>query len=229
MSRIVVLAGGSPHAHDFGATGAELAAIAAAAGHEVELATDPDSAAGALDTAGALVFDGLWWRMEGEAYDAWRARYGYSPSPATRHALSGFVAGGGGLLAVHTAPISFDDWPGWGDVIGGAWRWGTSSHPQPQPSVVRIVSDHQVVAGIASPISIVDEIYGDLAVADAVDVLAVGTRYEGDAEQPLVWTHRFGQGRVVYDALGHDIASLRHPDHTRLITQALAWITEEAA
>jgi type 1 glutamine amidotransferase len=44
-----------------------------------------------------------------------------------------------------------------------------------------------------------------------------------------VWTHRFGSGRVVYDGLGHDAASIRQPDHARLLTQALAWITGEAA
>jgi hypothetical protein len=228
MSHVVVLAGGSPHAHDFDATGAELSALAAAAGHDVELVDDPEHLAGLLDGAAALVFNGLWWRMEGDAYDSWRDRYGYSPSPSTRRALTDFVAGGGGLLALHTAPISFDDWPEWGDVVGGAWRWGVSSHPRPQQSVVRIVSDHPVVTGIESPITITDEIYGDLAVGDAIDVLAVGTRHDGDAAQPLVWTHRFGEGRVVYDALGHDVSSLRHPDHARLIVQALAWVTELA-
>ncbi len=229
MSRVVVLAGGSPHAHDFAATGAELASIAAAAGHDVELLADPDDLPETLTGAAALVFDGLWWRMHGAAYDEWRDRYGYSPPSATRTALTGFVSAGGGLLAVHTAPISFDDWPGWGDVVGGRWQWGVSSHPSPQPSEVRVVSDHPVVAGIDSPITITDEIYGDLAVGDSVDVLAVGTRHEGDADQPLVWAHRFGEGRVVYDALGHDVPSLRHPDHSRLLRQALAWITKDAA
>lgn len=229
MSRVVILAGGSPHAHDFAATGAELASIAVAAGYDVELVADPDEVAGPLDGAAALVFDGLWWRMHGDAYDEWRDEYGYSPPPETRRALSGFVADGGGLLALHTAPISFDDWPEWGDVVGGAWQWGVSSHPQPQPSEVRIVADHPIVAGIESPITITDEIYGDLAVRDGVEVLAVGTRHEADTDQPLVWTYRYGAGRVVYDALGHDVSSLRHPDHARLLGQALAWVTEEAA
>ena len=229
MSRVVVLAGGSPHAHDFAATGAELASIAAAAGHAVEVFADPDAAADSLDGAAALVFEGLWWRMRGDAYDEWRDRFGYSPPPETRRALSGIVASGGGLLALHTAPISFDDWPEWGDVVGGAWQWGVSSHPRPQPSEVRIVAEHPVVSGIGSPITITDEIYGDLAVRDTVEVLAVGARHDGDADQPLVWSHRYGEGRVVYDALGHDATSLRHPDHTRLIGQALAWIIEDAA
>jgi hypothetical protein len=224
----VVLAGGSPHAHDFAATGAELAAIASRAGHDVTVSHDPDVATTLLGDVhvAALVFDGLWWRMEGGAYDQWRDEYGYSPPPTTRKVLTNFVHDGGGLLAIHTAPISFDDWPEWADLVGGAWQWGVSSHPAPKPSVVRLVSDHPVVANISSPITITDEIYGGLALHDDIDVLAVGNRHDGDPDQPLVWAHRFGAGRVVYDALGHDTESLRHPDHIQLITQALTWITE---
>lgn len=228
MSHVVVLAGGSPHAHDFAATGAELAVLAADTGHAVTLTADPDEAAEMLSqNVAALIFDGLWWRMLGDAYDQWRDRYGYSPSAATRAALIAYVHDGGGLLALHTAPINFDDWPAWGDVVGGAWQWGVSSHPAPRTSPVRIVADHPIVAGIDSPFTITDEIYGDLAVRDDVEVLAVGNRHDGDADQPVVWTHHYGAGRVVYDALGHDALSIRHPDHARLITQALAWVTEK--
>lgn len=230
MSRVVVLAGGSPHAHDFAATAAELAELALAAGHRVDVVSSPDHAASTLDAdVAALVFDGLWWRMQGSAYDAWRDDYAYSPAATTRAALRDYVHDGGGLLAVHTAPISFDDWPEWGDVVGGAWQWGVSGHPAPQPSTVRVVGDHPVVAGIGPEFTVTDEVYGDLAVRDTVDVLAVSTRHADDADQPVVWAHRFGAGRVVYDALGHDRASLRHPEHARLLAQALAWVTERAA
>jgi type 1 glutamine amidotransferase len=32
-----------------------------------------------------------------------------------------------------------------------------------------------------------------------------------------------GQGRVVYDALGHDGASLNHPTHAQLLRDAAQW------
>ena len=223
---VVVLAGGSPHAHDFAATGAALVDLARGAGLAPTLVDHPDRAVALLDaTTAALVVDGLWWRMEGEAYERWRTDHAYSPPAPTRAAIEGWVGAGGGLLALHTAPICFDDWPEWGSIVGGAWRWGTSSHPPLGPVEVQVVDgDHPVTRGLPSTVELVDEVYGDLALVDGIEVLATARRHPDDADQPVVWAHRHGGGRVVYDGFGHDVASLRQPDHARLVTQALAWV-----
>ena len=229
MSRVLVLAGGSPHAHDFAACGAALASIAAELQHEVRVVDNPDEAAALLGAEGgdafdALVVDGLWWRMSGDSYDQWRAEFGYSPSTATRDALSTFVADGGGMLAVHTTPICFDDWPEWGDVVGGAWQWGVSSHPPVGQVTAHIVGIHPVVEGLPPQLTLLDEVYGDMAVRDGVQVLAVAKRHDDDAEQPVVWTHSYGNGRVVFDGFGHDVGSLTQPHHAQLLAQAITWV-----
>jgi uncharacterized protein len=226
VSAVLVLAGGSPHAHDFDATGRALVELAVRHGHTADLVDHPDVAAARVagDGIDVLVVDGLWWRMEGDAYDTWRATYAYSPPPATRAALSDFVASGGGLVAIHTAPICFDDWPQWGDVVGGAWRWGVSSHPPRGPVTATIVADHPVVGDCPTEIHLVDEVYGDLDVRDGVDVLATARRHPDDADQPVVWAHRFGRGRVVFDGFGHAVDSIEHPDNERLVGRAIAWV-----
>ncbi len=224
-----MLTGGSPHAHDFADTGAALAELIADDGHDVRHVADPDSAAEALASRpGALVVDGLWWQMEGEVYDRWRPDYAYSPSSATRSALIDYVRGGGGLLAVHTTVICFDDWPEWGDVLGGAWQWGVSSHPPVGAVDAHVVADHPVVARLPATFELRDEVYGDLAMRDGVEVLAVARRDDSDADQPVVWTHTFGAGRVVVDTFGHDCDSIRHRDHTRLLMQGLNWTLKAA-
>jgi uncharacterized protein len=226
VSRVVVLAGGSPHAHDFAATGGALAELAEDLGHDVIVTDDPDVAAGLLTSdVDALVVDGLWWRMEGEAYDRWRSEHAYSPPTATRAAITAHVHGGGGLLAVHTASICFDDWPEWGDVVGGAWRWAVSSHPPLGPVSAHVVGAHPVVDGLPKTIELRDEVYGDLELRDDIEVLVTARRSPDDEPQPVVWLHRYGDGRVVYDGFGHDMASIRQPDHTRLLAQALTWIS----
>jgi hypothetical protein len=226
MTRVVVLAGGCPHAHDFAAVGAALADLVAAQGHDVDVVDHPDAAAARLDRAAALVVDALWWRMLGDAYDDWRDEWAYSPPPPTRAAVADFVGNGGGLLAAHTAAICFDDWPEWGDIVGGAWQWGVSSHPPLGRATATVSADHPVVDGMPTTFGVVDEVYGDLARRDDITVLAVarpdGT--EVDTDQPVAWVHSYGRGRVVYSGFGHDAASIRSPGHAQLLRQGLAWV-----
>jgi uncharacterized protein len=228
VSCVVVLAGGSPHAHDYGSIGAALVDVITSAGHDVELTDHPDRAIALLTDADALVMNGLWWQMEGDAYEPWRGEFAYSPTPETRSGLSSFVHEGGGFVAMHTTPICFDDWPEWGDVVGGAWHWGRSSHPPAARVSASVIAHHPVVSQLPAAIELFDEVYGDLDVRADVEVLAVARRHPGDENQPVVWTHRHGTGRVVFDAFGHDATSIRDDRHARLVQQSVAWVTETA-
>lgn len=222
-----MLTGGSPHAHDFAAVGSAIELVLSEAGHEVVRVEHPDMAAELLGGGrhDVLVVHGLWWRMLDDAYEPWR-EFAYSTPPSTRAAIDDFVRGGGGLVALHTAPICFDDWPEWGDIVGGSWAWGRSSHPPLGPVSARIIADHPVVAGLASTIELVDEVYGDLDVREGIDTLAVAQRTADDADQPVVWTYRCGDGRVVFDGFGHDEQSIA--DSARLIRQAVDWVAPVA-
>lgn len=127
---------------------------------------------------------------------------------------------------MHTTPICFDDWPQWGDVVGGAWQWGVSSHPPLGPVSVAVIPGHPVVEGLPHRLELVDEIYGDLDMRDDVEVFLRARRHDDDRPQPVGWIHRFGRGRVVYDGLGHDVASLSDLGHRRLIVQAVDWVAK---
>ena len=58
-------------------------------------------------------------------------------------------------------------------------------------------------------------------------MLAVAKREPADDDQPVVWTHTYGAGRVVGLVFGHDAASLAHPLNSRIVTQALSWVLED--
>ena len=225
MSRVLVLAGGSPHAHDFDALGPALVEVAEDAGHDVALTGHPDEAAkqlrgGAFDV---LLMHGLWWRMLDPAYDAWRDDHAYETPATTRQALADFVASGGGLVALHTAPVCFDDWDGWGDVLGASWSWGVSGHPPYGPVEAQVIADHPVVASIGPTIALDDEIYGGMDMRQ-VEVLATARRTPDDEDQPVIWTHRYGDGRVVFDGFGHNAESIVHSSNARVIRQAIEWV-----
>jgi len=229
MTDVLILTGGPDHAHDFAATGAALADIVGNAGLTAAIVDQPDEAAAALRDGEyrTLVVNALRWQMHGERYDRWRSDWSYSTPPATRRAIAGFVAAGGGLVGNHTASICFDDWPEWRDVLGGVWDWATSAHP-PQGPVTAVIDPstaHPVVAGLPEEFVVDDEVYGDLDLDPAAERLAHARRHDGDEPQPVLWAHRYGEGRVVYDGFGHDVASLRHPVHSQLLRQALAWVS----
>ncbi len=223
MIRNLVLSGGV--AHPFEVTTRRLVEILADAGIESEV--EDDLEVGAARLAGGVHFDlvtvnALWWRMLPERYASQRAEYAYSPSEGVRRALSAFVGSGGPLLAVHTASICFDDWPGWGEIVGGAWNWDRSAHPPLGPVAVTVrVGAHPIVEGI-SDFEVVDEAYGFLDLQPDVEGLLFATH--GGAEHPLLWARHFGKGRVVYSALGHDGRAYAHPAYRTVVERAAAWL-----
>ena len=226
MTRTLVLCGGSPHAHDFESIRSALASLL---GHKTVLVEHPDEFADRLSEGWDLtVVHALWWSMTGDAYDTWREDWGYRTSANTAEAIDRHVREGGNLLSLHTAPICFDDWPGWGDLLGGGWQWGISSHPPKGPIEIHITGEHPITEGLPETIALNDEVYGDLRMNSDTEVLAVAQRHPDDDEQPIIWTHRHGTGRVVHIGVGHDADSINHHDVRTLITRSAEWLTETA-
>lgn len=229
-ARAVVLSGGL--AHDFPATTARLAELLDHAGLEVDVHTGTagvDSAFTALPGAALLVVNALRWTMTGPAtpqrYRGLAATEGASPGVAAREALAAHLAAGGGVLAMHSASICFDDWPAWGAALGGAWEWGRSQHPPLGPPVaVSVAAEHPLVAGLAD-FSLVDEVYCDLRRAPDVTGLLTARPPGCTEAQPLLWAREHGGGRVVYDALGHHVPSYDVPEHREVLARAVRWTT----
>lgn len=222
--RAVVLTGGPP-GHPYDITAGHLADILDGAGYKASVTDDVEGCFAALDEYDLLAVNALRWRMLDDRYAAVRPDHGFSLSADGREAVAAFLRRGGALLASHTAPICFDDWPGWGDIVGASWRWGQSSHPPLGPAAVEVRTDaHPVVAGVAAEFEVIDEIYGHMDLASDVDPLAWGTA--GDGRQPVLWAREAGGGRVVYDALGHDERSFAVEAHRQILEQAVRWLQE---
>lgn len=213
--------------HDFDRMAAAVAGILATTGMSVEIVTQPaDLVAGlARGPADLVVVQGLRWRMLGnEKYDPYRDEWAYSTGPDLVAALTAHAAHGGGLLCLHTGCISFDDWSGWRDLIGGGWVWGQSFHvPGLEAVHVRTVKEHVVTAGV-KPFTVTDEHYRALTIDPQSVVLAEATAGAGDS-YPVAWALGRGgrHGRAVTITTGHDVASITQPDHARLLRQAAQW------
>lgn len=214
--------------HDFHATAKALATVLAPMGIESRIEADLDAGIASLadNPVDLLTINALRWEMIGEKYDPYRETEAYSPPIKTRMAIEAHLHAGGALLGLHTASICFSDWPEWGSLLGGRWVWGTSWHPQPE--TVSVVPDKDNALADLPSFEVHDELYTDLLLEPGAQVLAHGRCAAMPTSQPIVWSHRVGAGRVIYDALGHDRESLSHPAHAQLLRETVSWALDQA-
>ena len=213
----MVLSGGP---HPFSDTTPVVVGLLEEIGYDSTVIEDPDEAARQLDLRPPQLWvcNTLRWRMLEGRYDDRRSDFAYSSTESVRSSFDSYVRGGGRLLAMHAAPICFDDWPGWGDIVGARWRWGTSSHPPLGPMKVQVVASHVLTEGVGD-FEIFDEAYGHLDLAADLEPLAV-SRWD-DIDHPVLWEREVGAGRVVTCTLGHGRESLENPAHRRILVNAM--------
>jgi len=236
-ANVVVVSGSGRYAdpwHPFAETSARVAGILSEAGHEVTVTDDVDARLAALaDPEGSdldlLVLNIGAGRTPEERADVEssdeRTRDGLSAlDAATRAGLLAHLDRGAPLLALHVSSTSLGFVPEWESVLGGIWVRGTSMHPPYSLARIDVATDaHPVVAGTPD-FELEDERYSRLRVSPEPQQLA-WHEFEG-ARHPVLWLHRYGGAKVVYDALGHDAASYDSPEHRAIIANAAAWLLE---
>ena len=186
-----------------------------------------DVEGGAAELAGGgydlLTLYCLRWQMLDPRFEAHRDRWGMRLSNAARAAIRDHVLLGGGLLAVHTAALCFDDWQEYKSLIGGIWRWGSSRHPPlGEATVGEFVEDHPLTEGLSS-FDLIDEVYRNLEFEPDVRPLAMAKSSSDVEWHPILWAREVGKGRVVCDLLGHDARSLEQPVHRAVLERAAMW------
>ncbi|SNT55473.1 hypothetical protein SAMN05421812_109224 [Asanoa hainanensis] len=202
----VIFSGQGDHAdpwHDLPATSAALADLVGPA----HIVTEVDELKTALDGACLFVVNATAYRLEPVPEDAVFAA-----------AVATFLAGGGGLLAMHSAAVAFPGEPSWRATIGAVWEHGRTFHPDIEPSLVRRTEVAHPIADDLGDFEVVDERYTDL---DLVDDLQPVYAHAGG---PAIWAREVGGGRVVYDAFGHDLRSYASPGHAAVLRSAADWL-----
>ncbi|MDH2442481.1 ThuA domain-containing protein [Amnibacterium sp. CER49] len=202
--------------HPFAETSAALARIAHERGFDVEVRADVAAAIGGGDPVDLLVLN-LGDPAEADAAEDDRVREGL-----LRH-----VAARGGLVAVHSTLTGLRMLPDRRSLLGGVWVHGASMHPEYGEAQVRVLpATHPITEGLADFV-VDDERYASLDVEpDLVPLLA--HEHEG-ALHPLLWARQVGAARVVADALGHDGASYRSPEHREVLGRAMVWAAGDQA
>ena len=151
-------------------------------------------------------------------------------TPAQQAKMRSLFERGVGLVVLHHALVSFQEWPDYERIIGGRYPQPAPGQPQVSDSVgyqhdvdVRVTildPRHPITAGLKD-FTIRDEIYWGFRVGRDVHPL-LGTTHP-KAGQPLMWTRTEGRSRVVYLQLGHDHHAFENLGFRELVARSIRW------
>ncbi len=154
-------------------------------------------------------------------------------SDATKRHFESYIESGGALVVIHEANNAFPEWREYNRMIGlGGWGGRTEkdgdyyywkdgeyvrdstpgrggSHGRRVPFDVNIRNtDHPITKGVEPWTQIDDELYSNLrGPAENIEVLATvysdPTSGGRGKEEPILFTVRYGKGRIFHTVLGH--------------------------
>lgn len=144
------------------------------------------------------------------------------PEKAQANLLS-FVKGGKGFFVQHLATASFAKWEEFGKLCGRKWIMGTSGHGPRVPFKAKIANnEHPITAGLED-FDVDDELYAKLQGDGEINVLVTADSDWSNKTEPLVFTLKYGEGRTVHNAFGHDRKALMTPTVQKLIVRGVEW------
>ncbi len=146
---------------------------------------------------------------------------------AQRAKLKAFAEAGKGIMVIHHALVSYQQWDWYGkDLVGGRYlledRDGLpkSLYEHDYAMTVRPVLRHPITEGLA-PFRIVDETYERMQIEPGVKVL-LRTDAKG-SDDAVAWISPYAKSRVVVLQLGHDRKAHLNPDFQKLLRRGLLW------
>ena len=164
-----------------------------------------------------------------KAYDVLVLYDMYQDVPdAQRKNLREFLESGKGVLILHHAIASLNDWQWWWeDVRAGKYFLNdepghpASRYQHDQDLTVEPTGKHPITDGIGA-MHIIDETYKDVWISPRAHILL--TTNHPQADGPLMWVSPYEKSRVVYCMLGHGSEAHNHPQFRQLIHNAVRWV-----
>lgn len=162
---------------------------------------------------------------------------------AAEQALEHFVQGGGGLFTFHLSAYGpfFGQtvengkfrsvnagWTAWSKMIGATWEPAKIGHAPRGPFEVRWNANSTFGKGGAFLAN--DELYHRLTMlpGTTVEATAMSSAPGGSGQQePIIWTNRYGKGRVFFTTLGHDSMAFHQPGLRSVLVGGVQWVAGE--
>jgi len=132
-------------------------------------------------------------------------------------ALVDFVKAGKSLFAFHSASVIDEKNTKYIDLLSGRFL---NHSPYQEFSVTIVDKQHPVTKGV-SDFKISDELY--VLDREPKDAHVMATAWDNKA-QPMVYSKKYGDGTVLYNAMGHDEAAFNNPSYRQLTVQGIKWL-----
>ncbi|SDF39520.1 ThuA domain-containing protein [Terriglobus roseus] len=169
-------------------------------------------------------------------------------SDSTKEALLNFVRSGKGLVVYHHSAASFQNWTEYRQLVGCVWKTSASYHAPVHDYKVDIRdSDHPITRGMASSfMAKTDELYAGLDCVPLGDLHILATGWDDHSQyvakprspapepgspsrdEPLLWTHAYGSGRVFATMLGNDMRAVHTPGFISTFVRGTEWAATNA-
>jgi uncharacterized protein len=133
------------------------------------------------------------------------------------HALIQFAGKGGGVLALHASMASFKTNTKYQELLGGRF---TGHGKIEKIDVYTKDAEHELLKEAAG-FTIKDELY--IHEYDRRNEIVLACENKGQ-EEPVLWTRRYGSGRVCYFAPGHMPNVFQTEAVRKVIKDALMWV-----
>ncbi|GIP54456.1 ThuA domain-containing protein [Paenibacillus vini] len=131
--------------------------------------------------------------------------------------LISYVAGGGGLLALHNG-ISLQARPEAAQLLGARF----TGHPAYQELDFRVENTTHAMMRDVSPFTLEEEPYR-FDIDDFSDHEVLLTYRHEDRDWPAAWVRHFGLGRIAYLMPGHHLDSFMHSGYADLVRNGARW------
>ncbi|MGO8697987.1 MAG: ThuA domain-containing protein [Limisphaerales bacterium] len=159
-------------------------------------------------------------------YDMWQ-----DMSDETKADFVELLKQGKGLVVLHNALCSYQDWPEYRRIIGGRYftkkaiidgvNWPPSSYQHGRHFVIHVVDQsHPITRGVRD-FEIHDETYKGFEVT--ADVHPLLTTDDPESTKTIAWTKTYLSSRVFFLQSGHDHFAWDNPNYQRLLRQGIRW------
>jgi type 1 glutamine amidotransferase len=156
------------------------------------------------------------------------------------NALLNYVRGGKGVVAYHFALAAFDGWTEYEKLCAGNWRPNYGHHSARHDYTVTVTDrEHPITRGIKATFPQVnDELYANLKWQPEGSFHLLATAWDDHSKynqnekqpipgaglnQPMLWTVKYGSGRVFVTAMGHDAEAMKMPGFVATLVRGAEW------